>query len=87
MTPIRQSATCRTSSARRLERNSQRDVSSRRSALTLGSGPDTGPFASPQVLLSGGFSGGNGEGMVGEIGDEFQVAAECLDVAGDGLDG
>jgi hypothetical protein len=30
---------------------------------------------------------GHGEGVVGEVGDEFQVAAECLDVAGDGLDG
>jgi hypothetical protein len=38
-------------------------------------------------LLSGGFGGGHGEGVIGEIGDEVQAAAECLDVAGDGLDG
>ena len=38
-------------------------------------------------LLSGGFGSGHREGVVGEVGDELQVPAECLDVAGDGLDG
>ena len=38
-------------------------------------------------LLSGGFGGGDREGVVGEVGDEVQAPAECLDVAGDGLDG
>ncbi len=38
-------------------------------------------------VLSGGFGSGHGEGVVGEVGDEFQVPAECLHVAGDGLDG
>jgi hypothetical protein len=40
-----------------------------------------------RFLLSGGFGSGHREGVVGEVGDEFQVPAECLDVAGDGLDG
>jgi len=43
--------------------------------------------ASPQILLSGGFGSGHREAVVGEVGDELQVPAERLDVAGDGLDG
>lgn len=38
-------------------------------------------------LLSGGFGGGDCEGVVGEVSDEIQASAECLDVAGDGFDG
>ena len=37
--------------------------------------------------LSGGFGRGHREGVVGEVGDEVQAPAECLDLAGDGLDG
>jgi len=37
--------------------------------------------------LSGGFGSGDCQGAVGEVGDEVQAAAECLDVMGDGLDG
>jgi hypothetical protein len=40
-----------------------------------------------RIPVSGSFGGGHREGMVGEVGDELQVAAECLDVAGDSLDG
>lgn len=36
--------------------------------------------------MSGGFGSGDCEGAVGEVGDEVQAAAECLDVMGDGLD-
>ncbi len=38
-------------------------------------------------VRSGGFGCGDREGVVSEVGDKFQVPAECLDVAGDGLDG
>jgi hypothetical protein len=40
----------------------------------------------PRYPLSGGVGGGDCEGVVGEVGDEVQAPAECLDVAGDGLD-
>jgi len=40
-----------------------------------------------RFLLSGGFGSGDREGVVGEICDELQLTAECLDVAGDGFDG
>jgi len=43
--------------------------------------------ASPKILLSGGFGSGHREAVVGEVGDELQVPAECLHVACDGLDG
>jgi hypothetical protein len=43
--------------------------------------------AGPGYLLSGGFGGADCEGVVGEVGDKVQAPAECLDVAGDGLDG
>jgi hypothetical protein len=40
-----------------------------------------------RFVLSGGFGSGHRDGVVGEVGDELQLPAECLDVAGDGLDG
>jgi hypothetical protein len=33
------------------------------------------------------FGGGHGEGVVAEAGDQVESAAECLDTAGDGVDG
>ena len=33
------------------------------------------------------FGGGHGEGVVAEAGDQVKPPAECLDVAGDGVDG
>jgi hypothetical protein len=35
---------------------------------------------------SRGFGGSDGEGVVAEAGDEVELAAECLHVAGDGVD-
>ena len=60
---------------------------SRPPPVLLGGGRILGLRASPQILLSGGFGSGHREGVIGEVGDELQVPAECLDVAGDGLDG
>jgi hypothetical protein len=66
----------------------QRDLIKLTSPLPYSwAGPDTGPSRFSQILLSGGFGSGHREGVVGEVGDELQVPAECLDVAGDGLDG
>jgi hypothetical protein len=55
--------------------------------LTVASGV-VGLHASLRRFLpSGGFGSGHRKGVVGEVSDELQVPAKCLDVAGDGLDG
>ena len=45
------------------------------------------PSDRPRTPRSGGFGGGDGEGVIAEAGDEVEPSAEGFDVAGDCFDG